>query len=55
LLVDAANAFNLMNRRALLQNIKVTCPTLAKFASNNYNSPSTIFITGGREISSDEG
>ena len=55
LLVDAANAFNSMNRRALLQNIKVTCPTLSKFASNNYSSPSRIFISGGKEISSDEG
>ena len=55
LLVDAANAFNAINRKSMLQNIKVKCPYLATFAENNYRDPSRIFITGGKEISSDEG
>ena len=55
LLVDASNAFNSQNRKALLQNIKVVCPFLSKFASNNYQTSSRIFITGGKEVTSDEG
>ena len=55
ILVDAANAFNAMNRKSLLHNITVISPVLAKFAHNNYQKPARVFITGGKEISSEEG
>lgn len=34
LLVDAANAFNSINRNSFLHNINILCPTFAKYASN---------------------
>jgi len=36
LLVDASNAFNSLNRKAALLNIKHTCPTLATILINSY-------------------
>jgi len=39
ILVDAANAFNSMNRTALLHNIRVISPILG----NNYQSQYTVF------------
>ena len=55
ILVDAANAFNSINRKSLLHNIKVLCPAMAQYVSNCYNRPSRLFIMGGKEISSQEG
>ena len=34
LLVDAENAFNSINRKAMLHNISITCPVLSTFVSN---------------------
>ena len=48
ILVDAANAFNAMNRKALLHNITVISPILAKFAHSNYQKT-------GNDYSSQEG
>ena len=55
LLIDATNAFNCMNRRVALHNIRVTCPILSLYLINTYRNPSRLFISGGQEISSSEG
>ena len=54
LLIDAANAFNRMNRKVALRSIQVLCPKLFPFFSNTYRTPSMIF-TGNGIISSEEG
>ena len=55
LLVDADNAFNRLNRAVALHNIKYTCPPLATILTNIYRAPSRLFVTGGLELSSEEG
>ena len=54
LLVDASNAFNALNRKALLHNIRYVCPPMATYIRNCYTTSSRLFITGGCEISSSE-
>ena len=44
LLVDASNAFNSLNREALLHNIKYICPPMAQYVNNCYGKPSRLFI-----------
>ena len=39
LLVDVENAFNSINRKAMLHNISITCPILSTFVSNCYIAP----------------
>ena len=51
LLVDAANAFNSLNREAALQNIHVLCPTIAPMLTNTYRNPARLFISGENIIS----
>ena len=53
LLVDAANAFNSLNREAALWNIHVLCPTIAPMLTNTYHNPARLF-TGGENIISCE-
>ena len=55
LLVDADNAFNRINRKVVLHNIKVICPIIATYAINCYQQSGRLFVTGGIELSSDEG
>ena len=55
LLVDASNAFNSLNRKVLLHNIKYICPPMATYIRNCYVIPSRLFVTGGLEIKSAEG
>ena len=55
LLIDAANAFNSVNREAFLKNVNVICPSIATFVQNCYSSPSQMFVIGGVELSSKEG
>ena len=57
LLIDATNAFNQMNRAVAMHNIKITCKEIALYIINTYTcrSPSRLFISGGGEISSQEG
>ena len=55
LLIDAANAFNSINREAFIHNAKVICPSIATFVENCYSHPARLFILGGREIKSSEG
>ncbi len=39
----------------LLYNIQYLCPVLAIYTINCYQSPSRLFVQGGKEISSAEG
>ena len=55
LLIDADNAFNCLNRTVALHNVQYTCPPLATIALNFYRTPSRLFVTGGMELSSEEG
>ncbi len=55
LLIDASNAFNSINREAMLHNIKYLCPPLSMYVSNCYKVPSRLFVAGGEEITSSEG
>ena len=55
LFVDASNAFNSMNRHALLHNIRYLCPAMATYLRNCYKTPSRLFVAGGQEILSAEG
>ena len=53
LLVDGANAFNSLNRKAALHNMKFICPALA--TANTYQPPTRMFVSGGGEVLSSEG
>ena len=55
LLVDADNAFNRLNRKVALWNIQYTCPPLSTILINCYRTPSRLFVSGGMELSSEEG
>lgn len=55
LLVDADNAFNRLNRGVALHNMRFICPPLATVLINIYRSPARLFVTGGMELSSEEG
>ena len=55
ILVDAANAFNSSNQKAMLHNIKMLCPILAQYVKNCHCSPARLFVIGGKEIKSNEG
>ena len=55
MLIDVSNAFNSINRKAFLHNVKVICPSIATFTNNCYCSPARLFVVGGTEIQSAEG
>ena len=56
LLVDADNAFNTLNRKTALLNIKSLCPTFHMFLNNLYKQPVTLFVANTTHtISSAEG
>ena len=46
LLVDAANAFNSLNRKTALHNIRSLCPTLSTIVTNTYRSDPELFADG---------
>ena len=54
LLVDVHNAFNSLNQAVMLQNIQVTCPSLAVPVINMYRSDAELFV-GEETIFSREG
>lgn len=54
LLVDASNAFNSLNRRVLLYNLK-SISLLTIYVTNCYQFQTRLFITGKLEILSCEG
>ena len=43
LLVDANNAFNSINRKAMLHNISITCPPITTFIANCYQTSQIIY------------
>ena len=45
LLIDAANAFNSLNREAMLSNIKNLCPVVYMYAFNCYAVQARLFVT----------
>ena len=55
ILVDVSNTFNSLNRQVALHNIQYICPPFATVPINTYRMSSRLFVTGGREISSQEG
>ncbi len=56
LLVDAANAFNVLNRKVALHNISRICPELATYMVNTYRSPAKLYIKGAaKPLLSQEG
>ena len=55
LLVDAANAFNSINRCAMLENILRLCPIAYIYAYNCYAPHDRLFVVGGKELKSKEG
>ena len=55
ILVDAANAFNRLNRAVALHNVQYICPPFAKVLINTYRNPARLFIANGGEIESAEG
>ena len=55
LLVDASNAFNTINRKAMLHNIGIICPEISKYVENSYQTPARLISTDGRELRSEEG
>ena len=55
LLVDATNAFNLVNHQAALHNISVLCPSFSTILRNTYGAPIRLFVTGEGELASTEG
>ena len=55
ILVDASNAFNSLNRKAALHNIRAICPKFSAVFINTYRLPVRMFIQGGEEILPAEG
>ena len=55
LMVDAENAFNSINRKVLLHNIKYLCPVIATYIYNCYAISARLFIIGGKKLRSHKG
>ena len=53
-LIDTENAFNSVNRKTMLRNLKFVFPIIATYIINCYANPSRLFIAGGGEINSSE-
>ena len=50
ILVDASNAFNSLNQKAALHNIKYTCPELYSFVHNLYQCEAELMLPNSDEI-----
>ena len=46
ILVDAENAFNNLNRKAALHNIRELCPPFYQYLHNTYQKPANLIISG---------
>ena len=55
LLIDAENAFNSINRKVMLHNMKFLCPLISTYICNCYAAPARLFIFGGDKILSKKG
>lgn len=51
LLVDASNAFNSLNKEAMLHNLQYLCPNIAIYVKNCYE----LFVAGWRVLESNKG
>ena len=51
LLVDASNAFNVLNRQVALHNISMLCPSIATTLINTYRAPTDLFVDGSSLLS----
>lgn len=54
-IVDASNAFNTVNRKYVMHNISVLCPTLAMYVKNTYKIAPRLFIAKDLELRSEKG
>ena len=52
LLVDAENAFNNLNRKVALHNIKELCPSFSRFLTNTYQVPTKMIINDQVKVDS---
>ena len=55
LLIDAEDAFNSINRKVMLDNLKFICPIIAAYIISCYATTSRLFIVGVGEVLSSEG
>ena len=55
LLVNIDNAFNSINRKAMLHKISITLPLITTFIAYCYMEPARLFVVGNHEITSREG
>ena len=53
--IDAKNAFNSINRKVILHNLKFICRVIATYISICHMCPARMFIIGGGELLSKEG
>ena len=51
LLVDASNAFNVLNRQVALRNIRRLCPSIAIALLNTYRESTDLFVDGSSLLS----
>ena len=49
-MIDAENAFNSINRKVMLNNLKFIFPNIGSYIINCYETPSRLFLVGGGEI-----
>ncbi len=54
-LLVADNAFNHINRKVMLHNIRLIWPIIATYVTKTYHQNARLFVMGGTEISSQEG
>ena len=54
ILVDASNAFNSLNRKCFLLNIRLLCPAISPMLINTYRDSTDLFL-GSETILSEEG
>ena len=47
LMVDASNAFNSLNYKVAMKNIKLVCPNLSQYIENTYQDAAQLYIAGG--------
>ena len=50
LLVDAENAFNNLNRKTALENIRKMCPPFYRYLNNTYQKPAQLIINDQKKV-----
>ena len=50
ILVDAKNAFNNINRKTMLHNISIKCPSLAMYVENTYKNPTDLYLNNKGKV-----